>query len=167
MSKCATCGKSIIAGGIRDHGFRFCSKPCHQRKASYIAKMRAIPDAVVKIEVEKIRHMRCARCKKNSGVEMHKSAFVWSMIFMTRFGEHKHVCCKTCALKSQAMDTVRTALFGWWGIPFGLIMTPISIVSNVSQMIITARRTQPSSALSEFARERLARQAAEREAAPG
>jgi len=160
MATCMTCGKTIIAGGVKDHGYRFCSKPCHQRKAAYISKLSEVPEAAVAAEVEKLRAMRCPRCKGNGPLNEHKSAFVYSMIILTRFGEKKHMCCTKCALKSQALDTLGAATLGWWGVPFGLILTPIGIVTNLVQMGVSLNRKGPSKSLRSFARERLARQAA-------
>jgi hypothetical protein len=167
MSKCATCGKSIIAGGIKDQGFRFCSKPCHQRQAPFLSKIGQVSEDAVDREMTRVRALRCSRCKRNGEVDMHSSAFVYSMIIMTRFGQNKHLCCKSCALKAQAKDTLSTAALGWWGFPFGLIMTPISLVSNVAQMVATARRKEPSAAMRLYIKQQVARQlVAQAQAAP-
>jgi hypothetical protein len=160
MATCKTCGKSIIAGGIKDHGYRFCSRMCHQRKAPYLSKLAEISEAAVDAEVEKLRTGRCPRCRSVGHVDEHQSVFVYSMILITRFGQRRHMCCAKCALKSQALDTLGTATLGWWGIPFGVIGTPVGIVMNLAHMGVTLRRKKPSKRLREFARDRLARQAA-------
>lgn len=159
MATCMTCGKTVIAGGIKDHGYRFCSKMCHLRKADYLAKMGEISETSVDVEVEKLRTMRCPRCGRNGHVDEHTSVFVYSMILITRFGQKRHMCCRGCALKAQALDTLGTATLGWWGIPFGVIGTPVGIVMNLVQMGVTLRSRKPSKRLRNFARERLARQA--------
>jgi endogenous inhibitor of DNA gyrase (YacG/DUF329 family) len=160
MATCMTCGKTLIAGGIKDQGYRFCSRMCHQRKAPYLAKMSEISEAAVDAEVESLRTKKCPRCGKNKHIDEHSSVFVYSMIFITRFGRNRHMCCRGCALKAQALDILGTATLGWWGIPFGLIGTPAGIVINLAQMSITLRSNKPSRRLRNFARERLARQAA-------
>ncbi len=124
-----------------------------------MAELAAVSEASVDAEAEQIRSMRCPRCGKNGGVDMHKSVFVWSAIIFTRFHENKYVSCASCARKKQALDTLGTAAFGWWGIPFGLIGAPTGIVMNLAQMISSSVKTQPSRQLREYARDRLARNA--------
>jgi hypothetical protein len=157
VGSCYSCRNTILFGGIKDQGYRFCSKACLQRRAPYLKELSAVSDASANTEAERIKAGRCSKCGRNGSVDFHKSIFVWSAIIITRTSENKFICCSVCARKKQALDTLGTATLGWWGIPFGLIMTPMGILINVAQMIISAPKPQPSKQLIQYAREGLAR----------
>jgi len=160
MAPCYACGRTVAFGGVKDQGFRFCSKECHKRKASYLRQMGNVSDSSAVAEAERIRAGRCPRCGKNGGVDIHKSLFVWSAILITKTQENKFISCSSCARKKQAFDTLGTAALGWWGIPFGLIMTPLGVLLNIVQMVGSSRKGEPSKLLTQYAREVLARVAA-------
>ena len=79
MGPCYTCKRVVAFGGIKDHGFRFCSKSCHAQKAALIDAIGSIPIANADAEALKIRDGRCAKCGRHGNVEFHKSVFVWSL----------------------------------------------------------------------------------------
>jgi hypothetical protein len=156
MGPCYTCKRTVAFGGIKDHGFRFCSKPCHARKAAFIDSLASVPVASIDAEVMKIRNGRCAKCGKAGSIEFHKSVFVWSAILITRMSESTFIGCSTCARKAQALSSAGSFLVGWWGIPFGLLFTPAALIANAYHMVRSGPRAQPSSHLKDYARERLA-----------
>lgn len=156
MGPCYTCKRTVAFGGIKDHGFRFCSKACHSRKAALIDAIAAVPAANVDAEVVKIQKGLCAKCGKPGDIEFHKSVFVWSAILITRMSERTFIGCSGCARKAQALSSAGTLLVGWWGIPFGLIFTPAAVVTNAYHMLRSGPRKQPSALLRDYARERLA-----------
>jgi hypothetical protein len=53
-----------------------------------------------------------------------------------------HVRCQSCGRKHQLRANGYSGAFGWWGIPFGLIITPIQIMRNFLDMMRHA--SQPS-----------------------
>lgn len=156
MGPCYSCKRTVAFGGIKDHGFRFCSKACHAQKAAFIASLASVSAANVDVEVAKIRNGLCAKCGKSGSIDFHKSVFVWSAVLITRMSENTFIGCSTCARKAQALSSVGTLLVGWWGIPFGLLFTPAALLVNVYQMIRSGPRAQPSSLLRDYARDRLA-----------
>ncbi|MDI9239559.1 hypothetical protein QLQ15_11655 [Lysobacter sp. LF1] len=156
MGTCYTCKQTIALGGIKAHGFRFCSKACHAQKASFLERLAAIPQQEVEIEAARMRtEGRCARCGCSRGVEVHHALFVWSVILVTFTRKNTITACIACARKQQALWTIGTLLAGWWGIPFGLIMTPVATITNVVHLIRSHTRSKPSAALKEYVRERL------------
>lgn len=157
MGPCFTCGRTIAFGAVKDRGYKFCSQPCRQRKAPYLDALQSIPDADVDAEAENIRNMSCPDCGKKGGIDIHKSMFVWSAILFTRFQESRSISCTACGRKKQAMATLGTAAFGWWGVPFGLVGAPTGILVNVARMVSGAKRKQPSKELRDYARDRLFR----------
>ena len=156
MGPCYTCKRTVAFGGVKDHGFRFCSKSCHAQKAVFIDTVAAVPAANVDAEVTKIRNGLCAKCGKPGSIEFHKSVFVWSAVLITRMSERTFIGCSSCARKAQALSSAGTLLVGWWGIPFGLLFTPMALLANAYQMIRSGPRTLPSNLLKDYARERLA-----------
>jgi hypothetical protein len=156
MGPCYTCKRTVAFGGIKDHGFRFCSKPCHAQKAALLEAIATVPEGNVTAEAQRIKNGRCAKCGRTGNIEFHKSVFVWSAIVVTRMSEKTFVGCSTCAWKKQALSSAGTFLAGWWGIPFGLLFTPAALIANVYQMVRSSPRAQPSPLLRDYARERLA-----------
>jgi len=157
MGPCYTCKKTVAFGGIKDSGFRFCSKDCYSQKARFIQELASIPDSSTKAEAGNIKSGACGTCRQKGNVEFHKSVFVWSAILVTSTKENAFIGCTSCARKKQLLDTLGTAVLGWWGFPFGLIMTPLAVSINIFQMIKSGSRKEPSEALMQYARERLAR----------
>lgn len=156
MGPCYTCKRTVAFGGVKDHGFRFCSKKCYAQKAAFIDAVSAVPAASVETEALKIRNGLCAKCGKPGNVDFHKSAFVWSAVLFTRMSERTFVGCTSCARKSQVISSAGTFLAGWWGIPFGLLFTPAALIANVYYMIRSGVRDHPSTQLRDYAREQLA-----------
>jgi hypothetical protein len=66
---------------------------------------------------------------------------VWSALFLTSWKSRPHVCCRSCGIKSQLGDAVFSLVLGWWGFPWGFIVTPIQVVRNV---VGVARGVDPS-----------------------
>jgi hypothetical protein len=60
------------------------------------------------------------------------TAEVQSYIFLTRYNKKLKVACPDCLDKANNKALLNTALFGWWGIPWGLIRTPVAIYRNLS-----------------------------------
>lgn len=156
MGPCYTCKTTVAFGGVKRHGYRFCNNACLAQKSAFIDTLSSVSDADVDAEAQNVRNGRCAKCGKSGGVDVHRSTFVWSAIIITRSSESAFIGCTSCALKSQLSATAGTALLGWWGIPFGLVMTPLALGMNVWQMISSSARKAPSAQLRERTRERLA-----------
>lgn len=156
MGPCYTCKRTVAFGGIKDHGFRFCSRSCHAQKAAFIDSVASVPAASIDAEATRIRDGLCARCGKSGSIDFHKSVFVWSAVLMTRMSERTFIGCSTCARKAQALSSAGTLVVGWWGIPFGLLFTPAALLANAYHMIRSGPRAQPSPLLKDYARERLA-----------
>jgi hypothetical protein len=55
-------------------------------------------------------------------------------------------------VKRQLGAALLDGVVGWWGFPWGLIMTPVQIVRNVVDMIGGPKASQPSSMLERIVR---------------
>ncbi|MEK7757200.1 MAG: hypothetical protein AAB385_08305 [Planctomycetota bacterium] len=87
---------------------------------------------------------------------MHESHSVYSVIIYTRWQTKQHLLCKRCASKQQTMDLLGSLIAGWWGIPFGIIVTPGILIMNVNSMLKNPGADGPSDALKQRARMLLA-----------
>jgi hypothetical protein len=63
---------------------------------------------------------------------------VWSFILLTSWKSQPQISCKSCAVKSQALGFVSSFFLGWWGIPWGIVMTPVQMVRNLWGMTRSA-----------------------------
>jgi hypothetical protein len=66
------------------------------------------------------------------------------------------VSCKQCATKSQIGSIIFCLFLGWWGFPFGLIVTPVQIIRNLIAMIGGADASTPSQLFEKIIRVQLA-----------
>jgi len=148
---CPTCGNQIIFGGIKDGEIRYCGKKCYE--ADEIGRYaRELPSRAVEMFAREIHSGPCPKCDGNGPVDIHNSYSVYSIILYTSWKTDEHLICKKCALKQQATDLVGSFLLGWWGFPFGLIVTPIQILMNVAAMFQTPGSDGPSQNLLEKSR---------------
>jgi len=156
MARCDQCGTTILFGGVRVGDLRFCSAKCLGNNA-VVRVMHEVPEDVLDERVTGVHEGACPRCGGPGPVDVHTSHTVWSLVLITSWRSRKHVCCGRCALKSQILDLVGCFLLGWWGIPLGLIVTPIQIGLNVAALLKRPDPSEPSDALRRLLRLQLAR----------
>ena len=154
MAKCASCGR-IIFGGLKDGGKRFCNARC-RAGGQIFAAASVLPAEVVDGLATQIHAGSCPKCKGPGPVDIHVSHRVWSALFLTRWSSSPQISCRRCGLKSQAGNLLFSSLFGWWGIPWGLIFTPVQISRNIGAMLWPPKAANPSEQLKRVARLQLA-----------
>jgi hypothetical protein len=130
MAKCAYCGTRILLGGVRSGDLRYCNQDC-ARNGLLIPASRQLADSFVQEEIAKVHDGLCPHCKGPGPVDVHQAYRVYSVIILTTYATKTKVCCRTCAVKSQVGNLLICLFFGWWGFPFGFIITPIQIVRNI------------------------------------
>jgi len=160
MARCDFCRQVILFGGVRDSGLRFCSQGCHARSSVLVAA-RNLPQHVVDEKAEIVHRDRCLKCQGNGPVDIHTSHRALSFLVISTWRSTPHVCCRSCGTKSQVFDLLITLVCGWWGIPWGLIMTPVQIVRNIIGMVRGPDPERPSDALKNIVRVMVAQQAGE------
>ncbi len=151
MGSCASCKSFIIFGGEKVDDYRFCNNKCLEDGQIYIVASK-VSNAEVELLSNEIHRGICPKCEKNTGVEVHKSYDIASFIFYTRYQTLRHVCCRVCALKKQSLDLVGSLFLGWWGIPWGILITPVQLVRNIFAMIFPPKTNAPSEELKEAVR---------------
>ena len=121
-----------------------------------VVRAADIGDDVVLAHANAIRQGDCPRCRqRRSPVELRTEHWVWSAIFITRYGRRTSLACRPCARAGNLKALLTSTLFGWWGFPFGLLITPYKIVINVVELL-RKDRPEPSDALRNLVRSRLA-----------
>jgi len=134
MPKCDYCGSTIIMGGVRTaNQQRFCNNRCAQN-AYVLSASQNIPQADIDRQVEEVWRGNCPKCKGLGPVDVHKFHQVWSALVLTRWTSSQQVSCRSCGTKRQAGAALMSLVFGWWGFPWGLILTPVQITRNIVGM---------------------------------
>jgi hypothetical protein len=142
MAKCAYCGSTIF-GGVREGNQRFCNTKC--RKNAYILSVsKQVPTDVLERQVEEIFRGNCPKCRGLGPIDVHKVHQVWSALVLTRWTTNAQVSCRSCATKSQLGGAFFSFVCGWWGFPWGLILTPVQITRNVVGMVRGPDPSKPS-----------------------
>jgi len=160
MPACATCGTLILFGGVRDGSYRFCNKKCHAN-GFVAATSNALPDELVDCETAKLHAGRCPKCGGPGPVDLYTSHTVMSFLIMTRWASKPEATCRSCARKRQLGALASSAALGWWGIPWGFIITPVQVVRNLAALASSPSPLAPSPALREFVRTVIAAQIVE------
>jgi hypothetical protein len=147
MATCASCGNSILWGGVRLNGRRYCGqKCCSQDEFGRFAA--SIPEQAVKIEAKKIRNGNCPVCsQRGEEIELRKSYKAISYVIMTRWGVYPIISCSSCHRKKVLGDFFLTLLFGWWGFPWGLIITPVQLIRNICAFATDTKTSESSKEL--------------------
>lgn len=155
MAKCAYCGSTVVFGGKKASGFTFCNQTC--LKNGVLAKAAdKLPPEMIQAEVRRVHGGSCPKCHGRGPVDVHVSHRVWSALVLTSWSSRPQVSCRSCGTKSQVGDAVFSLLCGWWGFPWGLLLTPVQIGRNLLAIFKSTDGTQPSEALATLVRADLA-----------
>lgn len=151
MATCNACGTTIIFGGKTIGDQRFCNDTCAQN-GPILARARQISDADVMVLASQIHSGNCPKCSGPGPVDIRTSHQVWSALLLTRWKSTQQVACRRCGIKAQAGDLAISAVAGWWGFPWGLLMTPVQLGRNVFGLVLAPNPTRPSPTLLQQAR---------------
>ena len=164
MARCAYCNASILFGGSRDGDLRFCNDKCHE-SAVLFAVAEQVPDDVLQQHLWNTYQGPCPTCKGSGPVDVHTSYRIWSAFLVTSWCSRPHISCKSCGWKSQLGDAVFSFFLGWWGFPWGLMMTPVQVYRNFAAMFHRYETPEPSPELAKHIRLNLAAHALSQETA--
>jgi hypothetical protein len=143
MAACATCGTTILFGGQREGDLQFCNAKCHQQ-GHLVRIARSInPDAIAQ-QSAAIYHGRCPKCEGPGPVDVRTSYRMWSALLLTSYNSNVIIACVGCGRKQQAADALFSLILGWWGFPWGLLMTPVQIYRNLAGMFGKSDEHRPS-----------------------
>ncbi len=134
IQKCDYCGSTILVGGTQDGPLTFCNAQC-ATQAPLVVAGRAIPTAQVTAEVMRIWHGQCPECQGPGPVDVHTSYRVWSALIYTSWSSHPKLSCRACGRKAKLKDGLVSLFVGWWGIPWGMLVTPVYLGRNLLGII--------------------------------
>lgn len=160
MASCSQCGTLILWGGVRVGEQRFCNAQC-RNQAMVQSIGQQIPEGALQETVHVYHQAACPKCQGSGPVDVHHCHTIWSALVITSSKSRSHVCCRSCAVRAQLLATAQCAVFGWWGLPWGLIMTPAQIARNLAGIMRPPDPSRPSPALFEHLRTQLAVQLAQ------
>lgn len=159
MVNCASCNTLILFGGTRGPGGTYCNQSCMEKAA--LLESVEIPNEVLNEHLFAIHSGPCPVCNGPGPVDVHLTHFVWSVVFLTRSTSKPALSCRSCARKSQAFASVGSLLVGWWGIPWGLVWTPVQVGRNIAAILRSGNSQIPSEELENMVRIRLVQLALE------
>ena len=134
MASCSYCDSTILFGGKTDQTGRYCSLKCQQMGNLLSLSSRISPEELDRL-TQKYHLSNCPKCGGPGPVDVHKSHQVWSIMVMTSYSTKPQLSCKFCATKKQLTAILFSGVCGWWGVPWGVLMTPIQIGRNITEMI--------------------------------
>ena len=158
MAKCTYCGSTVLFGGVKEEDARFCNAEC-QEGGRLIAAAADVPEDVLAKRVGEVVEDDCPRCGGSGPVDVFTSHRVMSAIFVTSWKNLPEISCRGCATKCQLGGVLYSVLLGWWGFPWGLVMTPVQITRNLMGLSKSADPENPSKHLTEMVRIQLAAEA--------
>jgi len=145
MARCSACGSRILFGGVAEAPFKFCGQPC---RARYNLRLAAtLPPDFVAAQLQEFQQAPCPRCHGPGPVDIHLSHWVWSILILTRWGSTAVLTCRRCATSAQLWALSGSFIVGWWGFPFGLVITPVQIGYNLVELLKSRDPAPPSQRL--------------------
>ena len=120
-------------------------------------QFREIDEETFLAYTEIIRSLPCPVCNASE----HKlnatiTGNVISFILITNYEKEIKIACPACLDKANNSAMIKTALLGWWGIPWGIIRTSQALILN-SKMKSNNHSDEPTEILNGFVAERLGR----------
>jgi hypothetical protein len=115
-----------------------------------------IPEHEIVQHAQFIKRSPCPLChRRESGIDVRESYWVWSALIITRWQTRRAVCCRKCGVKDNWTALGFSFGLGWWGVPVGIILTPYQIIRNLLAIASKTDRPEPSKALLSFAKKNL------------
>jgi len=151
MANCAYCDTFILMGGKTDQTGRYCNNRC-QQAGNLLAVSQQIPRAELDRQLQEIYRGNCPKCGGLGPVDVHKSHLVWSALIVTSSSSKTALSCKSCASKRQLGAILFCGVFGWWGFPWGIGMTPLQIARNIGELAGGPQPGRPSPLLEKVVR---------------
>jgi hypothetical protein len=142
---CHTCDAIILFGGVMRDGHRYCGRRCAE-EAELGRAVEMIPEDVAEHEALRVRKDPCPLCgRPETDVDLRASYRVTGFLLHTSVSTRRQICCRICGTREAAKAVAYTMIFGWWGFPWGPLLTPLNVVRNLFAMIprFRHRRAHP------------------------
>lgn len=157
MAACSTCGSTILFGGVRRGNHQFCNGNC-LAKGHLILAAEQIPEGEVRDFALRVHSGPCPKCNGSGPTDVHYSYRVWSAFVLTQWQTRPLVGCRRCGASEQVKSFLVSLALGWWGIPWGLLVTPVQLGRNLHALLLPPSSAEPSPGLLRLCRLQLAGQ---------
>lgn len=157
MARCAQCGATILFGGVWENNQRFCNDNCREQSQLINVAMQ-VSDEDISENVWSVHGGPCPNCGGPGPVDVHTSYLVISIIVITSSRSRPQVSCRSCGIKAKLGGALLSGLFGWWGIPWGIMFTPFYITRNLVSIFLPPDPTHPSAKLEQLVRLNIGKQ---------
>jgi hypothetical protein len=138
-------------GGVRAGEKRYCNKKCYE-EGTVIAAANQVSADVIREQTELLHRGNCPKCQGRGPVDVHTSYLVYSMLIMTRWSSARQLSCRSCGASEQLKKTGICLVAGWWGFPWGIVLTPVQITRNIIGLVAPPDPARPSPALERMVR---------------
>ena len=95
-------------------------------------------------------------CGGPGPVDLRISHRIWSALIVSSWINRPRLTCRECGVKANVKDGLFSLVFGWWGRPWGVIVTPVQVSRNVMRVLRCPDDSKPSPELERMVRLRLA-----------
>ena len=146
MTKCAYCGSTVVIGGKRQGDLRFCNDKCLQHGV-LLPALDQVPKDLLEKQIRAVYEGACPRCNGSGPVDVHTSHRIWSILVMTSWCSTPQISCRKCGIKAKVKDGLLSLFVGWWGFPWGVILTPVQVGRNIVGIFTSSDSTMPSKTL--------------------
>ena len=155
MARCTHCGKFIFRG-IKEGSRRFCGESCYENGFLLPLSQHAGSEAIEK-HIREVHRQRCPICHGQGPCDIVASHTAFSWVIFTHWRHKSQLSCAQCGKKEIWKSAIFTALFGWWGFPFGLIVTPAQLIKNGIELTRLPSENEPSEALQHMVKLKIGR----------
>lgn len=155
MAKCGYCNATVLFGGVTVDQAWYCSQQCYE-KAMLTTVACSLPPQEISRPVSEVQQGVCPVCQRPGPVDVSTAYTVWSVVYVTCWRPEPRLCCRACGRKHQAKALLFSLAAGWWGLPWGLMVTPLQILRNIVGMLRKYDPYQPSVTLERVVRFTLA-----------
>ncbi|WP_282037323.1 hypothetical protein [Saccharicrinis aurantiacus] len=94
------------------------------------AQTKEITESEIIEILDKVSGLKCPECGgKSNPLKGSLIRSVKSFIIFTNYKKTPIISCQECANKKRKSALTSTIILGWWGIPWGIIRTPQTIIN--------------------------------------
>lgn len=145
--ECDFCSNQARRSPVFDSGQRFCSQRC-LRNARLLEKAVEFSNAEVLSHAKNIKNSACPMCSQHkSKVEVRYHYRIWSAGIISDWQEYRQVSCLACGRRANLKSLAYCMALGWWGLPWGPLITPAQVLANLVAMFKTHQHGEPSAEL--------------------
>lgn len=143
-----------MLGGSKAGELRFCND---QHRSLYILSEAAdsLPPQTIADAVVSLHQGACPKCGGPGPIDIQARHTIVSFLVMTQWKTETVPCCGKCGTKAKLGAALTNFFTGWWGFPWGILLTPVQIGRNLMGLRDKPIAGQPSRALERHVRMRL------------